>query len=326
MEWSAILAAAYEDLGYPSSPPSDVVTRLKRYGNEGLRAILAEPAIEGLLEADTPYTFTSASGRARYALPEAYAYIRQITETTNDRHLEALRLSAYRRLDPDPATTTGTPSHWVPVGRVAVAQQPSDASELFLVSTAAETPLAYLAGIVSTGERRTVSVTLTGVTALSVAAAITDWIEVTDVYLGAAATGVVTLLEDSGTGTELARIGIGATRPAYQGFLLWPTPAGAIDYVVDARREGDLLVQDTDEPPLPRDFHAMVVKYITFREWERKDDARMTGARQQYNVWLSRLKYRLANLGDSLPVARVGRPTGISRLGPWYPADTVGPW
>lgn len=323
MEFDAILAATYDDLQYASSPAADVVTRLKRYVNEGLQAVVAEPALFGLLEAHTPHPFTSTASVARYALPEAYTEIRAITETTNDRFLEAMPLEAYRRQDPDPSANTGTPSHWVPLGRSPVAAQPSNASEIFIKSTSAsDTNTAYIEGIITGGYRRTASVSMTGVTAVSFSASIATFIEITDVYLGTAAVGTVTVHEDSGSGTELARIAIGQYRGNYLGFALWPTPAGAVSYVVDARRELNLLIESKDEPPLPRDFHPMLVKYATYREWERKDDNRAAIARQQYEMWLSRLKYRLAASGDSLPVARARGAVGISRLGGYYPADT----
>lgn len=322
MEFSAILAAAYEDLGYQSSPASDVVTRLKRYVNEGMQTILAEPALYGLLEADTPYTFASVADRAQYSIPDGHAYLRTLTDTTNDRVLTSMSLSEYRRLNA--ADFTGTPSHYVPLGRVAVAVQPSDASEIFVKSTSAsDTGTAYIEGIITGGYKRIASVSMTGTTAVSLATAITTFIEVTDFYLSAAAVGTVTLLEDSGAGTELARITIGQKRPSYQGFYLYPTPSGANTYIADTRREHELLVQDTDEPMLPRDFHPMLVKYATYRDWERKDDSRSDGCKQQFETFLSRLKYRLANTGDGMPVARHKRPYGVSRLGGYYPVDTV---
>lgn len=323
MEFDAILAAAYEDLQYASSPAADVVTRLKRYVNEGLQAIVAEPALYGLLEAGTPYTFASVASTPRYVLPEGYTEMRAVTDTTNDRFLEAMTLSEYRRRDPDPSNNTGVPTHWVPMGRVAVAKQPADASEIFIKSTSgSDTNTAYIEGIITGGYHRLASVSMTGATAVSFSASITSFIEITDIYLGTAAVGTVTVHEDSGSGTELARITIGAYRPSYLGFALWPTPSGANTYIVDARRDLKLLVESKDEPPLPRDFHPMLAKYATFREWERKDDSRALVARQQYEMWLSRLKYRLAASGDSVPIARTNRPVGISRLGAWFPADT----
>lgn len=323
MEFSAILAAAYEDLGYQSSPATEVVTRLKRYVNEGLQALLAEPGIDRLLEADVPFTFDSVANQAQYAVPDGHAYLRRIMDTTNDRWLASMSVADYRLFSPDATAVTGTPSHYVPLGRVPVAVQPSNASSLFVDSTSAsDTNTAYLEGIITGGYKRTASVTMTGTTAIDISSAIASWIEVTDFYLSAAAIGTVTLHEDASGGTELARITIGQKRPSYQGFYLWPTPGGVSTYLVDTRRELELLVNDTDEPPLPRDFHPMLVKYATYRDWEKKDDSRAELAKQQYDTWLSRLKYRLHQTGDGVPVAG-RRGVGISRLGGYYPVDTV---
>lgn len=322
MEFSEILAAAYDDLGYQSSPATDVVTRIKRYVNEGLQAVLAEPALFGLIEADTPYTFASVASQAQYSIPAGHAYVRQIRDLTNRRTLSALTLDAYRRLDADPSTVTGTPSHWVPVGHVPVAVQPSDASAIYVKSSSAsDTGSLYLSGLITGGYRQSETITMTGTTAA--ASALSTYLEITDVYMSAAAVGTVTILEDSGSGTELARIAIGQKRPNYQGFYLWPTPAGANTYSVDTRREFESLVNTTDEPPLPRDAHPMLIAYATYREWQRKDDSRAGISKAQYDQWLSRLKYRLAQSGDAMPIASVGREVGVSRLGGFYPADTV---
>lgn len=323
MTFSEILAGVYADMNLNASPASTVVTRIKRYVNEAQRAILREPGLQRLVDSDTPLTIASVASTARYVLPESVARIHSVTERTNDRKLEALSLEAYRGQEPDPTATSGTPSHYVPIGRVAVATQPSDASSLFVKSTAAgdTTQTAYVQGLITGGYRRTASVTLTGTTAVTLAAAITTFIEVEDFYLSAAAAGTVTLHEDSGAGTELARVTIGQVRPRYYGLYLWPTPAGAVSYLVDYRQEITDLVNDTDEPQIPLDFHPMLMAYARMREYEKTDDSRYTSARDEFALGLSRLRYQTQWTADELPVmGRAGR-LGRSRLGGYFPAD-----
>jgi hypothetical protein len=323
MTLAQLLAATYEDTGYQTSPATAVTTRLTRYLNEALQAVVSEPGLSMLLDGNVPYTFASVAAQARYAVPEAVTEILAMTERTNDRALSALSLEQYRRLDPDPTNSSGIPLYYVPLGASPVAIQPSDASELFLDSTSAsDTNTAHLTVVTGSGYRRTLSVSMTGTTAVSLSATVNDIVSVEDFYLSAAAVGTVTLHEDASGGTELARITIGAVRPRYTAFYLYPTPAAAVTYYVDYRRELDLLVQSGDEPALPLDFHPMLVKYATFREWELKDDERATIAFAQYKKWLGKLKYRLTQSGDSMPVATLGgRLTGHSRLGGMYPAD-----
>jgi hypothetical protein len=325
MTLSEILAAIYEETAYQSSPASAVTTRITRFVNDGVRLILSEPGLQRLADSDSPLSVASVASQARYVVPEAVAAIRRISERTNDRTLQALSLDAYRRMEPDPASTSGTPSHYVPIGKVAVAVQPADASELFVKSTAAgdTTQIAYVEGLISGGYRRTASVTLTGATAVTLSAALATFIEVEDFYVSAACTGTVTLHEDSGAGAELARITIGAKRPRYYGFYLWPTPAAVVSYLVDYRRELVDLVNAADEPPLPTDFHALLVDYGVLREFEMKDDLqRVVVAKQRFEKRLARLKYQTQWAADELPVMGRGRVLGHSRLGGFYPADT----
>ena len=294
MTFAEILSDAYEDLNYASSPAAAVVTRLKKYANQGLRSIVGMPGMGELLDSDAPYTFASVASTARYVLPESIAFIRSIHERTNDFKLEPMTMDQYRRVDADSASNSGTPERYVPFGRTAVATQPSDASELFIKSTSAgDTGTAYVEGIITGGYVRTANVAMTGVTAVSLNTAITSFIQVTDVYLSANAVGTVTLHEDSGAGTELARITIGQKRPRYFGFYLWPTPASAITYYVDYRRELVELVNDTDEPPLPTDFHYVLPAYIRWREYEKTSDSRAVDAKELWFRGLKDLKTRV---------------------------------
>lgn len=322
MTFAEVLSECYADLNYAASPAATEVARIKRYVNEGLRVILGEPALVRLLDSDAPLTVASVASTARVVVPEAVARIHHITERTNARRLEPMSLAEYRQREPDPASHTGTPTHYVPIGRVAVAKQPADASEIFVDSTAAgDTNTCYIEGITTGGYMKTASVNMTGVTAVTLSAAITDFIEITDFYLSAAAVGTVTLHEDASGGTELARITIGAKRPRYYAFYLFPTPSAAVTYYVDYRREMVELVNDTDEPPLPTDYHYLLSAYVRMRQYEKTDDSRWPTAREQFLQGLSRLKYATQTLADDIPVMGRGRVIGRSRLGGYFPAD-----
>jgi hypothetical protein len=216
MDLSTLLTACYDETGYQSSPAAAITTRFTRWLNEGVRAILAEPGLQRLADNDTPLQVASVASTARVVVPESVARILTISERTNDYVLRPMSLQQYRTIEPDPASTTGTPTHYVPIGRVAVATPPSDASEIFIKSTSASDGVgvtAYLEGLITSGYTRTTSTTMNGTTAKSLDTTITTWIEITDWYLSTAAVGTVTLLEDSGAGTELARITIGQKRP-----------------------------------------------------------------------------------------------------------------
>ena len=164
--------------------------------------------------------------------------------------------------------------------------------------------------------------TMTGTTAVSLSASITSFLDITDFYLSVAAVGTVTLHEDATGGTELARITLGALRPRYYGFYLYPTPSAAVTYYVDYVREVVDLVNNTDEPPLPTNLHPMLVAFVVAREFELKGDQdRYMIAASRYQKWMNRLKSQTQALADDLPVMGGGRRTEYSRLGGYYPAD-----
>lgn len=321
MTFSEILSAVYADLNFQSSPASDVVTRIKRYVNQGARDILREPVLQRLVDSDTPYTFASVASQARYVVPEAVNRIHSIVERTNDLALQAMSLTQYRYVDPDAISTSGTPTHFVPIGRVGVAVQPSDSSNIYVDSTSAsDTGTAYIEGLDSDGGRRIASVTMTGTTAVNFAASL-SLVEIEDFYISANAVGTVTLHEDASGGTELAQITIGQKRPRYYAFYLWPTPAAAVTYYVDYRRELTELVQDADEPLIPSDFHDLLVQYARMREYEKTNDGRFDVAQAQYQEGLKRLKYWTQTGAQEMPVLGRGARVGRSRLGAYYPAD-----
>ncbi len=217
---------------------------------------------------------------------------------------------------------TGTPDSWVPLGFIAVSKQPSDASRVFVKSTSAsDVQTAFIEGIRTGGYPYTTSVTVAGVTGVDVNTAFTDWIEITKFYLSSPAVGTVTLLEDSGSGTELARIPIGGTFSRYQGLALHPTPAAAITYYVDSERPLPRMVNGSDEPPFPERFHRILIDGVLRREYEKKDKAEYARAEQRFERGVAQLRYFLTCPPDFLPSR--GRDMERSRLGSYYPADTI---
>jgi len=292
-------------------------TRLIGFLNETHRELLSLPGMQRLR--DDTLTFASVSGQARYALPWV-PKVNRIFENTNDRVLVPMSLATYRDIDPDAANTSGTPSNWVWVGQSPVAVQPSNASSLFVKSSAAgdTTQTAYLEGEITGGYPRAASVTLTGTTAVNLSSSISDWVRVTKFYLSATGVGYITLHEDSGAGTELARIHVGQTSQRYLLLNLWPTPSEVLTYSADVVFGITDLAQNTDEPRLPLDFHDLLVAGAMVREYEKTEDNRLAVSIQRYQDRKRDLLYWLHATG----LNDVRMVEAQSRLGIWYPAGS----
>lgn len=295
-------------------------SRLLRYLNEGMRRVLSTPGLgTRLTNSDPPFTFATVASTARYVLPESIAAPWFFTERTNQRRLMPMSLDQYRSWAPDPTIVTGTPTHYVPIGRVLLATLPSAAAELFIKSTSANDIYeAYLEAVITAGYTQTAAVLMTGTTAVSFDATLTSVIDVSDVYLATPAVGTVTIHQTSGAGTELARISKGNLKPRYQGFYLYPTPSAAVTYYVDSQRRTTALLNDDDEPPWDEDFHFILSAYARMRQYEKTNDVRYQLAKEAWDTGREALTYRVNNPADLITVPG-GRDDRGSNLGPWFP-------
>ncbi len=310
-------------VSFNTAPPHEIRERAEAFLNETLQEIAAEPGVSAWIARHEPdLTFASVANQWAYGLLGASGRIEGIRDRTTSVTLDMMGLDEWRAVCPDPTIFTGIPSYWVPYGTVAVAVQPSNASRIFIKSTSAsDTQTVFLEGVRTGGYPQRAQVTLTGVTAIDINTATTDWIEIVKVYLSTPAIGTVTVHEDSGTGTELARIPIGETQTAYQGVILYPTPASAITYYVDSERDLPVMIHQADVPILPLRFHRVLVDGALWKEYEKRGDDREPVARKRYQHGVGQLRYFVTCPPDFLP-SRVGPPER-SRLGGYYPADNI---
>lgn len=318
MTLTQILTALYARMREASSPPTAVTTRFTQFVNEGYHRILAEPGLELLRFGQLQ--FASVASQAQYGLQVGIARVRSMRETTNDQHLLPMALDAYRQIEPDPASNTGTPEYFVPLGYAPVATMPASTGLWVASSSASDTTqTARVIAIRADGTQDSLSVTLTGTTRAQLGTN-TTYRDVLEVKLSAAAVGAVSLFDASSSGNTLGTIPIGRTFSRYWRFALWPTPSAAITYDLDFEHQVVELTaaNTTDEPILPIDFHDLLILFARREEYEFRDDARYTVAAQDYDKRLRQLKAWL-HQHPLIPV-RDRRPR--SQLGPYFEAGT----
>lgn len=321
MTFASLLSAAYDELNYGSSPSSDVVTRIKRWINEGHRNILRLPAFQGLRT--VTYPFDSVAAQKTYGLA-AFDRLDRIVDVDNQKPLPMKDLAWLRSADPGDAET-GTPSVWVPLGIQPVAIQPSSTG-LWVVSTsAADTAIViYLRGLRATGQISSeVATTLTGASRVALGTA-TDYVAVVELFLSVAAAGTVSLYNASSSGTELAQIPIGNTSTRYRGVRLWPTPTAAVSYNVDGQFSLPDLAQNSSVSRVPEEFEELLLKWVRFC------DARKKGHEGRMKIELAMFEKGLKDLAsvqefpaDFRAVASEGRSVGANNLGGWFPSDYI---
>ena len=315
MNLTSLLQAAYQRTGQGTSPGTEVVTRFTQFANSAYKEIMGDPILSGLRRRTIPAVTTS--GSPYLALPTSILDIYYITDRTNQFPLEERDQGWIRSQDPGRTNTGANPYAYAIVDRSSpVARQPSDSSQLYIKSSDAAdtTQVAYIEVVTSQGYTRQSNVTLTGTTALTIGPA--NSIDIEDLYLATAPVGEVTLLEDSGAGTELARIGIGQTRSRYLLLELFPIP-GTVTLYVDCRVRITDLVNATDEPLIEDEDCEAIVWGMVKREFYKREKTKLgDDAWRNAGPYISRMHLRAhkkaASSGDSYP-------TRWSQLGPYFP-------
>ena len=319
MTLSELVDEVLVEVGYGTASAShDVRVRIRRRLNEWHRRLLAQPTLTRLLRESYSVTFASVSGTATYGLPQAVGRINGIWEATNDVKLAQRSLDWLRQMDPG-LSASGTPECYIPLGIGPVMRQPADSSTLVAKSSSASDTDCTLTVqyLDATGTPQTTTTTLTGTTALSVA---TTAVEVYGLLVSPPPLGTVTIYEDTDAGTVLATIPASESTVRYLRLQLWPTPTAAITYTVDATRESVDLVEEHEEPLLPRDFHYLLKLGAVADEMRMRDDSRYEAVRMDMEAGKRDLNNWLWNTVDYRPVS--GRDSSPSRLGSWFPAGS----
>jgi hypothetical protein len=308
-----------EACGHTTAASSVQRTRVKRAINNWHRTILSTPGHNVLLR-DSEATFETVASQHTYGLGLPVGRLLGVSCDAYETVL-ALKDRAWLRREDPGLTGSSTPaSAYIPRGWFPVQQHPASALDVWAKSTnAADTTQVVDWEFVLEGPIRiSGNTTLNGTTAVQLGTA-TTVIEIGKLSLRTAAAGVVTIHENTGTGTTLATYQIGQLNNQFFHIQLWPTPSAAdVVYRIDYSRVLQDLVQDTDIPLLPYDFHHLLALGAEYEEWRKLSDDRMVTVHQDLQARLRSLNAYVWDLQDDTQGAAVQR----SRLGGWFAAGT----
>lgn len=317
MNLNAIELDVCRRLNYSDVPPPAVKSRLDGFVNQRHRQILAMPGMARLR--DDSITFASVASQSTYAMGPAVSRINTIYDgTTNQLKLEERTIQWLRRVDPRLASA-GTPEAWIPLSIKQTQAQPATTG-LWAVSTSASDTQQVFVESVRTGGYGNVSAatTLTGTSRVQIGT-LTDHLGVEKFYLSTPAIGAVSLYDAVTAGNLLATIPIGSMYARYLTIQLWPTPSGVVTYTVDYTREIADMVNASDEPLLPPDFHYLLSVGVRLDEYEKLDDQRRVLMQDQWDKGIKRLQHYVINSGDYLIVPGESRRPRLSNLGAGFP-------
>lgn len=329
MNFLAISQAVYRRVKLPDIPVTADVTRIQQFINQRYRRLLAKPGMERFR--DTTLTFASVASQRKYGLPQALSRVRDVYDLTNQRRIYPQSMDWLRNIDPGlSATSTTTSQWWIPLNGwgAELNEMSTTGTGLWIVSSSASdtTMKVYVEttrlGGVRAGTAVSAGTTLTGLTRAQIGS-LSDHIEVVKCYVDVAPVGTLSLYDGAAGGTIISQITPGRTSARYFMLQLYPTPGSVITYTVDGQRSLEDLVNPTEEPLFPEDYHDYLVHIACYDEWINRDDNRAGGELAQAKEILSDLRHNVLTTPDELSVQRGPRGSRerISRLGGYFPAD-----
>lgn len=330
MNLGTILNDLYRRFDYTGTPlAATITTRLTAFINEAHRELVTIPGCERLR--DDVMAVTAYSGIARTGLPPTVNRIHGITDRLNNVKLEQVPLQVLRLTDPAQNFTGGFPLRYAFIGNQAVYRQPGGstpaASGLWVASSSASdvTQKAFVETVVTGGQPAqpiTAGTAINGTTRVQIGS-LTTHLEVTKFWTDLVGVGSFSLYDAASAGNELAKIPIGLTFSRYSAVEWCPIQQQDTTEYVDYERAIFDLVNNTDEPFVPVDFHPLVTIGARMKEYEYLDDAtRFLGAQALWEQGKTRLKNFVMNNGDRISSLRPTRQRW-NRLGGTYPAEGV---
>lgn len=323
MNLTALQAALYDDLRYTASPPAAIIARILRNINLVQRELLTLPGMERLR--DDVIAVTALANTARSGLPPSVARIKAIVDRTNNHKLDQVPLTELRLNDPSGAFIGGFPLRYANTGFRNVQVQPSAATGLWAVSSSAAdtTQTIRVQTLTTGGYQYTDSKALNGVTRVQIGAIATrtDHIEVTKCYLTAVAAGYVSLFTAAAAGTELIRLEPGQLYSRFLTVEWHPVQTADATLYADVELAIQDLVNGTDEPMLPQDFHDLITRGVRIKEYELTSDDRLPQTVVEQERRKNALRSWVLDDGDRIASLRP-EPIRWSRLGAMFPSGT----
>jgi hypothetical protein len=318
MTFGELQTQVLQACGHSTAASSDPRTRIKRELNAWQRRILTRPGYSRILR-DSEGSFATVAGQATYGLGMPMGRILGIQQRDNHVVLAERSVSWLRQVDPGLTSSSSPAGAYIPKGWFPVQLHPASALDVWAKSTSAAdtTQVVDWEFVLATMQRVSGNTTLNGTTAVQLGTA-TNIVQIVKLSLRTAAAGVVTVHEDTGTGAQLLSLPIGQQFGRFLHIQLHPTPSAVLTYHLDFTREIQDMVQDTDQPLLPPDFHHLLGMGAEYDEWRKLSDDRAPMTYQDLQQELRNLNAWVWDLPDDTHGSSPGR----SQLGPWFEAGT----
>lgn len=255
------------------TPATNIDNLVKRWANKAQSAFLTYASHLGKKNfswLEMNLSFVTTANINEYSLSPLVDVGKVITirEEITPRSIDVISKQRFLELVPNPRDTTGTPEYAYLNGFSSVENQPSSASQITVVSTAADTAVIKLEGLSSTGVLIDEEVTLNGVNPVT---STLSYSRILSRSVNGFLNGTVTMTSNGGLVTNSV-IGRRQRQSFFPRIVFYPMPSAAITYYYDFSFILPPLVNDNDFSLIPDKYHDAIEYFCVYRGSRHKKD------------------------------------------------------
>lgn len=253
------------------SPATNIDALIKKWANQGQKRFVTMTNHNFQWMNLNKLTLTTEAGVDEYALSPLIDRSKIISIYSIDRRwtIRVISRQEFQERFPDPSLGSGDPVVAYLSGFTPVSRQPSSASQLTVVSTAADNSIITIDGLNTDGVLIREEITLNGTNPV---VSTNSFTKIMGRSFNAYLTGIVTMTSNGGAVTN-ATISPRDRQSPMAKITFYPTPAEAKTLYYDGTMRLPPLVSDNDFSLIPEDYHDAIEEYCMFRGYRHKKDA-----------------------------------------------------
>lgn len=266
MQLSEIVTNVKSEFG----PVTNIDNLIKIWANKGQQRFISSTKHYFSWMILNRLTLTTEADVSEYALSPLVDTSKMINMYSEDRRwtIRVISRREFQERFPDTSLISGDPVIAYLSGYTPVSKQPTSASQLTLVSTAADTSIVTIDGLNTDGILIREEITLDG---LNPVVSVNSFTRIMGRSINGFLNGIVTMTSNGGAVTN-AVISPRDRQGLMPKLTFYPTPSSAKSLYYDACMKLPPLVSDNDMSLIPEQYHDAIEEYCLFRGYKHKKD------------------------------------------------------
>jgi hypothetical protein len=251
-------------------PSTNIDSIIKRWANRGQKRFVSSIPHQFSWMKINGLTLTTTSGVSEYALSPLVNTAKDIIirDQANQWKIKVVTREQFQAAYPDASDASGSPEIAYLSGFSPVSNQPSSASLLSFVSSAADTAVVKIEGLNSSGILVGEEITLNGTTPVS---SVISYSRILGRSINGFMSGNLTITSNAGAVTNLV-VGPRQRQTTMPTIIFYPQPDASATLYYDATMTLPDIVNDNDMSLIPEVYHDAIESYCLYKGYLHKKD------------------------------------------------------